>query len=444
MTAIGTYKLFFRGRTETAFSAANPQTALEWNSGLSGGGANGWIDLPIIRESPGLQPKTDVIYPSVASGQRAMNSALPLAGADQFGLGNLEFAWYNELCDRLLRCVMGSVNRTPTAGALLDSGGAILLNSDPITVTPDTDADGTEQVKIVVDSTTGVNAATIAVVRNSVTLETITLDGGGGSGDGTYYTKGGYDGSTNSLTFTFTGFGTAGNTTITGVDKNTNVFTQGATNPSMVIEQGGRPEAGSGNSEYFPGVVLPNLALNFDRAATDGLLMGNITVIGERPDPQTAGTYLNDAAVYYRPIAAWNCAVSIDSVATTEIVSSAINLIPNNELYAVASGNQLPTDQVPGLFEVTGELTCLPEDETFWNAYRNQTVYDVHFDFQTPTYIVDTDPYQLLIECTQLTFGDYSRTQNGMIMGATIPFRAIYNSTDSGAVKVTTVSRMPV
>ena len=91
-----TWQQMWRIRTESGFDAASPEDGAEWNLGGNGGGANGWMDLPVQRESDGLQPKTAVIYPSTASGSRAMNAALPLAGADLLELGSLEFALYPE------------------------------------------------------------------------------------------------------------------------------------------------------------------------------------------------------------------------------------------------------------------------------------------------------------------------------------------------------------
>jgi hypothetical protein len=439
MTAQATFKQFWRVRSESAFDAASPAGGAEWNIGGNGGGANGWMDLPVVRESDGLQPKTAVIYPSTASGSRAMNAALPLAGADLLELGNLEFAIYPELGDRILRAVMGGVSRAETAGVAAKSSVAFASLA-----TLDTQPDGTEQLKFTIASSTAASAAKINIIQSAATLETIDIGTSGATVDGDYYSKGGYDGSTNAITFTIEGTVTAGMVVVAGVNFSTNTFTAGATNPTLVIEQGGRPEAGATNSEYFPGVVVPTLVLNYDRSAPDNLLMANATMHGVRPDTATAGTYQDDAATYYRPIAGWNGALTIGAVATTEMVAASITLQNNNQLYAVSSGNQQPTGQVEGELETFGELTALPGDDTLWIAYRNQTVYDVEITFTTPFFVVDTTGYQVKFEFTQLTFGDYTRNQQGSALGATIPFRAIYNSTDSGPCKITTICRMPV
>lgn len=438
MTAKATFSQFWRIRSEASFNAASPEGGAEWNIGGNGGGANGWMDLPVVRESDGLQPKTTVIPPSTASGSRAMNAALPLAGADLFALGNLEMPVYPELLDRIFRGVFGTVARTPVAGT-----AALASTAFASLATLDTQPDGTEQLKFVIASSTAASAAVINIIQNAVTVETITIGTLGTTVDGDYYSKGGYDGSSNDITFTIAGTVTSGMVVVSGVDKVTNVFTAGATAPTLVIEQGGRPEAASGNSEYFAGVVIPTLVLNYDRATPENLLMANATMLGVREDRATTGVYLDDAAEFYRPIAGWTGALTLDAAATTEFVAASITIQPNNELYAVSTGSQEPTNKIEGEFEVFGEFTVLPGDETQFDAYRAQTVQDIEIAFTTPFFIVDSTGYQVKLEMTQCTFGDYTRNRQGQALGATIPFRAIFNDADSGPLKLTTVCRMP-
>ncbi len=438
MTALAAFKQFWRIRTEASFNAASPEGGSEWNIGGNGGGANGWMDLPAVRESDGLQPKTAVIYPSTASGSRAMNAALPLAGADLHELGNLEMPVYPELLDRIFYGTFGDVARVETAGTAAKSSIAFASLA-----TLDTQSDGTEQLKFVITSSTDATGASINIIQSAATVETITIGTNAGTVDGTYYSKGGYDGSINPITLTVAGTVTAGMVVVSGVNYVTNTFTAGATAPTLVIEQGGRPEAGSGNSEYYAGVVIPTLALNYDRATPENLLMANATMLGVKPDTATAGTYQDDAADYYRPIAGWTGLLTLDAVTTTEFVAASITIQPNNELYAVSTGLQEPSNKIEGEFEVFGEFTALPGDETQWDAYKAQTVQDIEITFTTPFYVVDTTGYQVKLEMTQCTFGDYTRNRQGQALGATIPFRAIYNSTDSGPLKLTTICRMP-
>ena len=434
-----TFQQFWRIRTEASFNAALPAGGADWNIGGNGGGANGWMDLPVSREADGLQPKTPPIYPSTASGSRAMNSALPVAGADLLELGNLEFAVYPELVDRIFRMTFGDVARTPTAGVAAKSSIAFASLA-----TLDTQSDGTEQLKFVIASSTAASAALINIIQNAVTVETITIGTNAGTVDGDYYSKGGYDGTTNAITFSIGGTVTAGTVVVSGVNFTTNVFTAGATNPTGVIEQGGRPEAGSGNSEFFTGITIPTLVLNYDRSAPDNLLMANATFQGVRPTLVTANTYEDDAAEFYRPIAGWTGAVTVDSVAYAEVVNASITIQPNNALYAVSSGLQTPMAAQEGEFEVFGTMTILPADDTRWNDYRGNTVRDVELTFATPFFVVDTTGYQVKLEVTQMTFSDYSRNRQDPNLGAELGFRGIFNTTDSGPIKLTTISRMPV
>lgn len=433
-----TFEQFWRIRSEASFDAASPEGGAEWNIGGNGGGANGWMDLPVQRESDGLQPKTTVIYPQTASGTRAMNAALPIAGADVLELGNLEFAVYPELVDRILRAVFGDVSRTPTAGTAAKASTAFASLADL-----DTQPDGTEQLKFTIASSTAASAAAINIIQDGSTVETITIGTSASTVDGDYYSKGGYDGSTNAITFSVDGTVTSGMVTVSGVDYSTNVFTAGTSNPTLVIEQGGRPEAGAGNSEFFPGIVIPTLVLNYDRSAPDNLLMANATIHGVRPDTAIAGTYANDAASYYKPIAGWTGAITFGGVSNLEIVSASITIQPNNALYAVSSGNQQPSGAQEGEFEVFGTMTVLPADNTRWTDYRAQTVRDVELTFTTPHYVVDTTGYQIKLEMTQMSLEDYTRNRQAPNLGAELAFRNIYDDND-GPGKLTTVCRMPV
>jgi hypothetical protein len=439
MAASGEYKQYWRIRTEASFAAATPEGGAEWNIGGNGGGANGWVDLPISRDSNGLQPKSTIVYPSVASGSRAMNAALPVAGAYPTELGSLESEFYPELADRILYLVMGSASRTQTAGS-----AALASTAFASVATLDTQPNGTEQLKFVISSSTAASAAAINIIQSGATQETITIGTSAATVDGTYYSKGAYNGSTNAVTFSVSGTVTAGTVVVSGVDYTTNVFSAGSTNPSAVIEQGGRPEAGSGNSEFFNGVVVPTAVLTYDRAAVDNMLMLNTTFQGLYDGTATAGAYAQDAASHYKPFAGWTGALTIDGASWAEVASASITLQPNTRLYATSSGNQNPSGKTEGYFEVFGTMNLIPDGNSRWADYRAATVRDVNLTFTTPFYVVDTTAYSLSLDFTQLTFSDYSRDKQQGALGAPVGFRAIYNSTDGGPCKITTVCRMPV
>lgn len=435
MTVSATWERYWRIRTESSFNAASPEGGAGWNIGGNGGGANGWVDLPVTKESDGLQPKSTIIFPSTASGTRAMNAALPVAGAYPTELGSLEMAVYPELIDRLLRLKFGTVGRVETAGTAAQASTAF-ASLATLTAQPD----GTEQLKFVIASSTAASAAAINIIQSGVTQETITIGTNAGTVNGTYYSKGAYNGSTNAITFTVSGTVTGGMVTVSGVDKVTNTFTVGNTHPTGVIEQGGRPESGS-SSEYLTGIVVPTLGLAYDRSAPDSLLVANATLQGIFGGEATAGTYANDAAKYYRPLAGWTASLTLGGSNWAEVVAVNATIQSNNELYAVSSGAQNASGYIPGEFEVFGTMTILPDDESRWDDYRAQTIRDVELTFTSPYYIVDTTPYTFKLEFTQFALEDYTRNRQGMAQGAEIAFRTIYDATD-GPVKATVVNRM--
>lgn len=439
MTVAGTYLRNYRISTEASADAASPGAKAEWTIGGNGGGANGWMDYPVSKDTDGLQFKIPPIYPTPMSGTRAMNTADPIAGAYSPELGSLPSAVWPEFIDRLLYATMGGVARVETAGA-----AALASTAFASVATLDTQPNGTEQLKFVIASSTAAASAAINIIQSAVIQETITIGTNAGTVNGTYYSKGAYNGSVNAITFSIAGSVTNGMVTVSGVDKVTSTFTWGATSPTLAIEQAGRQEAGSGNSEFFTGVIVPTLAFNYDRSAADGLLLCDATFHGMNMTAATKTTYQNDTAKYTRPFAGWTGAVTIDGAATAEVVSGSWTLQSNNSLYAVSSGTQKSTGQIPGEYEVFGELVVLPADGTRWTDYTAATNRILVLNFQTPFYVVDTTKYQLQFTFTRIFVQDYTRNRQNQAQGATIAFRGVYNATDAGACKVVKVDRMPV
>jgi len=440
--ASATFLEFVRYRTEASFNAATPAGGSDWNIAGNGGGANGWFELPVMKEDE-LQPKSTIIYPMTKSGGRHRHVALPVAGAMPSELGNYNFPIYPVLCDRIWRAVFGTVSRSNTAGVAAKSSVAFASLA-----TLDTQPATSEVLVFTIASSTAASAASINIIQSGATVETITIGTNAGTVDGAYYSKGAYDGSSNAITFTIAGTVTSGMVVVTGIKYVTNTFTVGNTTPSLVIEQGGRVEAGSSNSEYFPGCIIPTLALTYDRSAMDGLLMGNATISGLNPTATTAGTFANDAANYYRPFASWTGSVTVDGASYAELRAATINVNPNTGLYEVSSGTQSPSGKAEGEFEITGELTIIPADETQFDAYQAQTIEDVNITFTSPYMVNASTPFSLVFEIPQLSLGDYTRTQitvgGAIVQGATVPFTGIYESAHSGAARLTTVDRTPV
>jgi hypothetical protein len=439
MAQFATWKRYWRISTESSADVASPATKADWHIGGNGGGANGWMDLAISKDTDGLQFHPPLIFPTPAAGNRSMNTADPVAGAYVPELGTLPFFVYPELTDRILRAVMGGVSRSPTAGvaarASIAFGSLATLTTQPSTL---------EQLKFVIASSSAASSAAINIIQNGITAETITIGTNVGTVDGTYYSQNAYDGSVNAVTFTVTGTVTSGMVTVSGVTKNTNTFTWATTNPTLAIEQGGRIEAGSGNSEYFTGVIVPQCSFSYDRSTPDGLLQGEMTLHGMNRATATATTFQNAPAIYTKPFAGWTGSFTIDGSSNLELAAATVNFNNNNEIFAVSSGNQKASGAIEGEVEVFGELQMLPGDSTRHSDFVNATNRTLVLLFTTPYFITGSTPYTMQFTFTRVFFGDYTRNRRGMVQAATLPFRAVYNSTDSGASKVVVVSRMPV
>ena len=434
---------YVRYRSEASYGAAAPQTAANWNIGGNGGGANGWFELPVVKTAE-AQPKSPLIYPMTKSGGRHMHVALPVAGSNPpEQIGSYEFPIYPVLCDRIWRATLGTVVRTETPGIAATASVAFASLA-----TLDTQPTTEEVLVFTIASSTAASAAIINIIQGGVTVESITIGTNAGTVNGVYYSKGAYDGTPNPITFSIAGTVTAGMVVVSGIKYVSNVFTIGNTTPSLVFDQGGRIEAGSGNSEYFAGCVIPTLALNYARTEQQGLLMGNATILGQKPANAAAVAFANDAAKFYRPLAAWTASLTIDGSSWLEVQAMQITLSPRTGLYEISSGGQSPSGKIEGEFGIEGEITLLPADESRFEDYQGATARDVNLTFTSPYMVNAATPFSLLMEIPLLTFGDYTRTQvavgEAVAQGATIPFTGLYDSAHSGAVRLTTVDRLPV
>src|SRR3990172_3157302 len=441
--ASAAFSEYVRYRSEASYGAAAPQTAANWNIGGNGGGANGWFELPVVKTAE-AQPKSPLIYPMTKSGGRHMHVALPVAGSNPpEQIGSHGFPIYPVLLDRIWQAVFGAVSRVETPGVAAQASTAFAslatLTTQPATL---------EVIKFVIASSTAASGAAINIIQNGATAETITIGTNAGAVNGSYYSKGGYDGSVNAITFSIAGTVTAGMVTVSGIKYVTNTFTIDNDTPSLVLDQGGRVEAGSGNSEYFAGCVIPTCALNYARTEQQGLLMGNATIHGQKPANATAGTFANDASTYYRPFASWVASLTLDGGAWLEVQAMQITMSPRTGLYEVSSGGQSPTGKIEGEFGIEGEITLLPADNARFADYQAATVRDVNLTFTSPYMVNAATPFSLTFELPQLTLGDYTPTQvavgEAVAQGATCPFVGIYDSAQAGALRLTSVDRLPI
>jgi hypothetical protein len=398
------------------------------------------MDLYNQVDGVGLQHRTPSIFPQGQSGTRAMNDAAPVAGAQEPSLGSLTMVVYPELIDWLLLASMGTVVRTETAGVAAKSSVAFASLA-----TLDTQPASEEQLKFVIASSTAASGASINVIQNAVTVETITIPDSASSVDGDYYMKGNVeDGTVNNVTFTVAGTVTAGTVVVSGIKYIDNNHKVGATAPSLVIEQAARVEEGAANSEFFPGCKIPTLNFAYERGDALNLLLATAEVIGLAPTVAASTTFGNDAALIYKPFAGWTASVQIDDVANLEVVSANININSNDFLYSVSSGNQAPQGAVEGLQESFFSFTLLPLDTSRWDDYLASTVRKIEIEFLTPFFINATTPYQFKFTWNTVYPEDYTRSIADGAQGAEMTFRGVYNTTDVGSVQVDTRSRLPV
>ena len=428
------WEQFYRAQFETAFGAGGGTA--DWNIGGNGGGAIGWRDLAVIPGSVGITPTEAQIFMANAAGKRPLNQQPPVPGAYNTA-GSFEMPVLPELIYPIFRSVMGGVANVETAGT-----AALASTAFASVATLDTQSDGTEILKFVIASSTAAAGASIDIIQSAITVETITIGDNAGTVDGDYYSKGAYDGSVNAITFTIAGTVTSGMVVISGVDKVTNTFTMSTSNPFMKLEEAGQPKSGS-NSSFYTGNAFKDVTLAFDRTADDGLLMATPTFLSKFPAFATAGTYANDAALHYHPLGAWTASLTKDGSAFDKVQSISLVIDGGTVLFPVASGDQDPAGGSFADQQVSGTFSILPEDGAEWDDFVGQTAGDYHLIFTSPNFIVDTDPWLITIEMTELYLETYVETAAEGMFGADMGIRTVDDATD-GIVKITTVTRMPV
>jgi hypothetical protein len=428
------WKQFFRLQVESSFGAGGGTA--DWNIGGNGGGSTGWRDVPVIPGAVRINPTESQIFAQYAAGKRATNQQAPVPGAYNVE-GTFEMPLYIELVDPFIYGVLGSVSRVETAGAAAKSAVAFASLASL-----DTQPDGTEQLKFVIASSTAASSAAINIIQSGATVETITIGTSASNVNGTYYSKGAYDGSSNAITFSVDGTVTSGMVTVSGVDYVTSTFTLGNTNPSFKIENAGQPRSAS-NSGYYTGLVIPTLQFAFDRTALDGLIMATATMMSQFVTDASAGSFGNDPKNYYHPLGAWTASITKDGAAYERLQSADFTINGNTSLFPVSSGNQNPSGATYGPAEMTGTFNIIPEDATEWGIYVGQTVQDIHLTFTSPNYIVDSTAWSVLFEFSELHLETFQEGVAETMFNAALGFRATDDASD-GIVKVTTVSRMPV
>ncbi len=427
------WQQFFRAQFETAWGAGGG--TVDWNIGGNGGGATGWRDFAVVPGSVNINPVETQIFLENAAGKRAMNQQSPVPGAYET-TGSFEMPMIPELIYPVFRSVMGGVANVETAGA-----AALASTAFASVATLDTQPDGTELLKFVIASSTAASAAVINIIQNLVTVEIVTIGSNAGSVDGTFYSKGAYDGTVNAITFSIEGTVTSGMVVISGVDFTTNTFTMANTNPSMKLEEAGQPKSAA-SSGFYTGASFKGFELTFDRTALDGLIMVTTNFASKFYAAATVGTYANDVATFYHPFGAWTASLTKDGAAFDKIRSLTLTVDGGTELFPIASGNQDPDGPSYGPQVVTGAFTILHENSTEWDDIISQTEADYTLVLTSPNNIVDSTKWTITIELTNLYIETFAENAQETMFGAELGIRTIDGS--DGVAKITTVTRMPV
>jgi len=430
---------YWRIRPGTTFADATPNLPVgDWNTTQGAG----WCDVPADRDTTPLKFGETSIFPAVACGGRSLNVADPVAGLTNTELGGFAMAYYPELMHPWNDMMFGTTNKTstPTAGVAARASEA-LTGLAALDTQPDTD----EVLVFTVGSSVTTSGVIISIIQSGVTVETITIpDETGGDADGAYYSKGGYDGTPNALTFSVAGTAVSALVVVSGVKYWTTEWKMSPTTPVGVIEQGGRVEVDSTDSQYATGAVVSGATLEYDRTAADGLLMFNPTILGNYVSATKTSGCDGDAANFYRPMAGWNGLVSIDAVTNLEVQTCSIAINPTDEMVQVSSGSQSPSAKTEGYFEAVASITLVPADKTRFDASQAQTAENWALVFSSPYMVNASQAWVLTVDMSNAFYEEYTPATSGMVQSADITLRGVYDATDGGSIKFTQIDRRGV
>ena len=428
-------KRFWRMALAHSPVSTTPETFPDWNVDPLG-----WVDIA-ADDANNLNYVIGHIAPTLSTGVRSAKTVTPVGGRQDPALGQLAGPVIVELLDRFLVTHMGQPVRTPTAGV------AALVSTAWLSVaTLDTQPANSELLEFTIVSSTDATGASIDVVQNALTVETITIPDNVGTVDGVYSTKRAYDGGTNAVTFVVAGTVTAGMVAVAGVVSKSSVFKYLEVTPDAWVEQH-RVEAGPGaaytNSQFFGGVKIPEITLAYDNSI-DGFFAWTASLIGGEmlANPQT--TFAQDALLYH-PFANWTAAVTIDG-ADIGCEVAALSLTMNNGDVKIqgSTGNQFSCASGLGQVDVNGDLTLTLFDDTHWVRHTAAgTLYNLVITLTSPALIATSVNPSFTIRLPRVDYTTYTpeNSGDGASQGATVGLTAIYDQTEAAELIITTVGQ---
>lgn len=404
---------------EASYSTAPVNTLPQWAGG-------NYHFMPVTDFSVIEVPAKGEI--SAVSGFREMNVFAPIMG-NAWSAGDFGGPVFPGSLGALLMATFGQVSSVQTEDGAnpLGTDADISDASGVITVANPT---GSAFLELAITSAAG-TAMSILVSgttpNGDAVSETIpvTLD----SGDLTAYTRYSYTGA---ITMVSTGF-SSGAITVDGYTQAVHTFTLADDPVSYTGINLGDVGRDSGNAGFLGGGLITALGLEFDNGAEANSFNYTASWMGEAPTYASAPTLF---VPLEKPMAAWNAALTLDTVAY-KVHAGSIDIATGNDLIWAADGLQGPTFPIGGPFAAPGSLTILPEDETDWDYLRDNTEVDIHMTFANPFDLLAAGVSKtLLLEMTRTYFMTGTETDVQGAQAIDMNFTPIRDNSD-GSLKAT-------
>ena len=211
--------------------------------------------------------------------------------------------------------------------------------------------------------------------------------------------------------------------------------------PSLRIEEFGDPGAGSGNSWFYPGVLINSLGLAFDASVDDGLLVVSPTFAGQYPTGATKSTYQLPVR---RAYPAWTASAQRDAAPYVRLLNMNMNINLGAILRRTAQGSESPQQPVFGGRQIQGQFRILTEDDVEYTQFDTAAVVDMVFTFTTPYKLGDTPALveSLILTLEQVYLETYEITEGEEAIEATLGFYSKEDPTNN-AIRATLVNNVP-
>ena len=207
-------------------------------------------------------------------------------------------------------------------------------------------------------------------------------------------------------------------------------FTQGATPPSYTIfDYWGSTDA-TGPERQFTGAVMDSLNFRFDRGS-------NLIQVKPHWVTGAVSTGIAETTATYttlHPLKGWAPVFSIGGSTKVTLLAWDMTVARETEIFYAGNNSQQASAAESGQIDITGKLSLYASTDGPYIDFRANTAREIRLRFPDGT---AGSTYSLLdITMTSAHFTKVTPDRSGPYLRFDADFRAKYNTTDSGSIKV--------